>query len=65
MIEGKDLSGMTIDPLVDIVLGEQKKHTTVKQQNCNPFWDEVKLHYFFFSNDYSRTKAPFTRAKIY
>lgn len=41
VIEARDLAGMTVDPVVTITLGEIKKHTTVKPQTNNPFWDEV------------------------
>lgn len=44
IIEGRELAGMNIDPVVSITLGEQKKTTTVKSQTNNPVWDE----YFCF-----------------
>ena len=49
IIEAKSLSGMAIEPFVEILVGNQKKHTTTKPHNNNPSWDEVitvLLHHF-------------------
>ena len=43
IIEGKDLGGMAIDPIVDVHVGDLKRHTTTKQNNNNPLWDEVNF----------------------
>ena len=42
IFEAKSLSGLGIEPFVEISVGNQKKHTTTKPQNNNPSWDEVK-----------------------
>lgn len=43
VIEAKDLAGVSLDPVVCIAVGEQKKTTTVKKQTNNPEWDELFL----------------------
>lgn len=41
IISGKDLAGVSLDPSVCILLGEDKKSTTTKKQTNNPEWDEL------------------------
>ncbi|XP_047135991.1 otoferlin isoform X1 [Hydra vulgaris] len=40
IIEARQLSGMQLDPVCTITIGNQKKHTAVKEQTNTPFWDE-------------------------
>jgi len=46
IIEAKSLSGMGIEPFVEISVGNQKKHTTTKPHNNNPSWDEFFVFEF-------------------
>ena len=41
IIEARQLSGMQLDPVTTVTVGNQKKHTAVKEQTNTPFWDEV------------------------
>ena len=41
IIEARQLSGMQLDPVCTVIVGNQKKHTAVKEQTNTPFWDEV------------------------
>ena len=41
IIEARDLAGVSLDPVVCITLGEDKKMTTIKKQTNNPEWDEL------------------------
>ena len=41
VIEARQLSGMQLDPVCTVTVGNQKKHTAVKEQTNTPFWDEV------------------------
>ena len=40
IIEARQLSGMQLDPVCTVTIGNQKKHTSVKEQTNTPFWDE-------------------------
>ena len=40
IIEARQLSGMQLDPVCTVTIGNQKKHTAVKEQTNTPFWDE-------------------------
>ena len=40
LIEARQLSGMQLDPVSTVTIGNQKKHTAVKEQTNTPFWDE-------------------------
>ncbi|XP_047127073.1 otoferlin isoform X2 [Hydra vulgaris] len=41
IIQAKDLAGVSLDPVVMITCGLQKKQTSIKKQTNNPDWDEL------------------------
>ena len=39
-------SGLDIDPVIKVIVGDQSHYTTIKKSSNNPFYNEVQ-HYFF------------------
>jgi len=41
IIEGKNLAGTQLDPVLDVYCFGEKITTATKEQTTNPYWDEV------------------------
>ena len=41
VLECRQLAGTQLDPVCTVTVGNQKKHTPVKEQTNCPYWDEV------------------------
>ncbi len=41
VLECRQLAGTQLDPVCTVTVGNQKKHTAVKEQTNCPYWDEV------------------------
>ena len=41
-------SGLDIDPVIKVIVGDQSHYTTIKKSSNNPFFNEVLQHFFFF-----------------
>ena len=41
VIEARQLSGVNIDPVVSVQVGDDKKHTTQKESTNCPYYNEV------------------------
>jgi hypothetical protein len=45
VLECRQLAGTQLDPVCTVTVGNQKKHTAVKEQTNCPYWDEVHDNY--------------------
>lgn len=45
VLECRQLAGTQLDPVCTVTVGNQKKHTPVKEQTNCPYWDEVQEYY--------------------
>ena len=43
IIEATQLSGLDIDPVIRVQVGEQYRYTTIKKSSNNPFYNEVGM----------------------
>lgn len=45
IIEGRQLAGLNMDPVVCVQVGDIKKYTSVKESTNCPYYNEVRIQY--------------------
>ena len=45
ILEGRQLAGANISPVVKVILGKEAKQTRVKSSTNRPHYDEVMIHF--------------------
>ena len=48
ILEGRQLAGANISPVVKVILGKEAKQTRVKSSTNRPHYDEVRSQFFYF-----------------